>query len=145
MTKTKIDRRGRFRQFPRVTVTFPEPSLAKQAMKQECDINFIMAKYKATGLVSHTNTHQGHYSELPSEMDYHADLLAVMAADDAFKSLPAAMRARFENDPAKFVGFVQDPANQAEINKMGLGVKADLPPGAPAPKEEDPPKSTADG
>lgn len=139
------NRRGRVRNFARVTLTCAEPTLTKQSFRQECDINQIMARYKASGILDHINAHQGRYEDLPSEIDYHSDLLAVMAAQDAFASLPAAMRARFENDPAKFVGFVQDPANQAEINKMGLGpVNISAAPAAPAPKEEDPPKSTAE-
>lgn len=141
----KITRRSRYRKFPRVTLACPLPTMTKQSFREECDINNIMARYKASGIIDHQNAHQGRYEDLPSELDYHADLLAVMSAQDAFASLPAAMRARFENDPAKFVGFVQNPDNQAEIDKMGLGMNATpAAPAAPAPKEENPPNPTAE-
>jgi len=125
---------------------FPGDSRAKQSFKEECDINNIMEKYKATGLVDHVKEHRGTYKDMPSETDYHTNLNTIMAADAAFASLPAALRAHFDNDAAAFVGFVTDPDNQAEINEMGLGPESRFipPEEVPAAKEEDPPKETAE-
>ncbi len=108
---------------PRVRIRkkFTLPTRAKQSFKAECDINVIMAKYKARGIVTHVTKYQGHYADLPNEVDYHANLQAVMDAKAAFDSLPAKIRERFHNDPAQFLGFVQDPKNQSEIDKLGLG------------------------
>lgn len=143
MTKSP-PRRGRYRKFPRVTFQSDLPTMTKQSFKEECDINNIMARYKASGIIEHIQAHQGRYMDLPSEIDYHANLLAVMSAQDAFSSLPAAIRARFDNDPAAFVGFVQDPDNQAEIDKMGLGLQAPMEPEVPAAPTPDPaPNPTA--
>ncbi len=116
---------------PRVRIRkkFTLPTRAKQSFKEECDINIIMAKYKARGIVTHVTKYQGHYQDLPNEIDYHHNLQSVMDAKAAFDSLPAKIRERFKNDPAQFLGFVMDPKNQSEIDKMGLGLN-------PAPASE---------
>jgi len=122
----------------RVQKTFLLPSRAKQSFKDECDINRIMAKYRAQGIILHTNKYQGRYEDLPSEIDFHSDLNNIMSARDAFDSLPAKIRARFNNDPAEFLGFVQDPANQEEINNLGLGKDLPKTTEEPDPVEPDP-------
>ena len=43
-----------------------------------------------------------------------------MAADDAFMALPAAVRERFNNDPAELVDFVSDVNNRSEAIDLGL-------------------------
>lgn len=93
---------------------------AKQSFKDECDINVIMKKYEATGLIDHVNTHQGHYADVLEVPDYQSALNSVMSAQNAFMSLPAAIRAQFENDPGQFLAFVQNPANRDEMIEMGL-------------------------
>ncbi len=106
----------------RTQITFTKPTRAKQSFKAECDINVIMAKYKARGIVTHVTKYQGHYADLPNEVDFHANLQSVMDAKAAFDSLPSKIRERFHNDPAEFLGFVQNPDNQSEIDALGLGL-----------------------
>ncbi len=137
---------------PRVRIRkkFSLPTRAKQSFKAECDINVIMAKYKARGIVTHVSKYQGHYQDLPNEIDYHANLQAVMDAKEAFASLPAKVRDRFHNDPAEFLGFVQNPKNITEIEKLGLGRNpppaSALPDSAilkPNPEKDPPPAAPA--
>lgn len=132
----------RKRERPRLTKIFPEKSATKQSFAEECDINNIMAKYRVTGLVDHTSAHGGVYTDLPTEIDYHENLNSVIAAEQAFQSLPAKMRAKFDNDPAKFLGFVLNPDNKAEIDEMGLGLHESPPaaPAAPAPAPDPEPE-----
>ena len=126
------------RERPRLQLHNDGLSMAKQSFKDECDINTIMAQYRANGLIDHVNTYGGRYGFLPTESDFHANLQSVMDAQDAFASLPSKIRTKFENDPAKFLGWVMDPSNKDEILKLGLGekpyVKADLP-AEPAPAQ----------
>lgn len=96
------------------------PSMAKQAMADECNINNIMAKYQKTGLVNHVSAHQGRYETLPGELDYQAGLNLVIAAQNLFDSLPSSIRTRFHNDPAQYLAFCENPDNQDEMIKMGL-------------------------
>lgn len=61
--------------------------------------------------------------------DYQQQLTAVTRVQQYFESLPSALRARFENSPAKFAQFVTDPANLEEGRKLGIF--------DPAPEEPD--------
>lgn len=97
-----------------------DPSLTHQCFKDECDINNIMSRWVKDGLVAHVNQYQGRYEDVSSAEDYHTSLNRVIAAQDAFDSLPATIRSRFENDPGKFLEFVGDPSNKDEMTKLGL-------------------------
>lgn len=96
------------------------PSLAKQSFRDECDINTIMAKYQKTGLIDHVNQFRGDYADLPSSMDYHEALSRQIEAKEAFESLPSGIRTKFDNDPGKFLAFVEDDNNEDELVEMGL-------------------------
>lgn len=92
----------------------------KSSFQAECDINTIMSKYAATGLVSHVRQHAGDYSDLSDGVDYQRSMDMMIAAQAAFGSLPAKIRTRFGNDPTFFLDFVADPANREEMDRMGL-------------------------
>ena len=123
-----------------VRVYFPNPSQAKQSFKDECDINKIMAKYQKTGLIEHTKNVQGSYGDFTGMDDYHASINQVMAAQQAFMALPSTIRARFENDPAQFLSFMDDEDNMTEAAELGLipskPERSDIEPKAKSPAEE---------
>ena len=48
----------------------------------------------------------------------------VLAAKTEFESLPAQIRARFQNDPAQLIEFLQDENNRPEAEELGLVEKA---------------------
>ena len=97
-----------------------EPSQAKQAFKAECDINNIMARYEQNGIVTHMMETQGRYSDFLDAPDYQEGLNQIIAAQDAFGTLPASVRKRFNNNPAEFLDFVHNPDNLDEMIKLGL-------------------------
>lgn len=117
---------------------FMQPSRARQEFKDECDINVLMRKYQKTGIIEHVARIGGRYGDFLSAPDYHAAMNAVLAAQDAFASLPAAIRSRFENDPERFLEFVHDPDNADELVQLGLAKK---PVSASVPSEEPPPSA----
>lgn len=123
---------------PKTGELVKEPSMTKQSFVAECDINNIVKEFTQTGQVSHVNekARQGAYVDLPDSMDFQQGLEMVRAAETAFMTLPAQVRARFGNDPAQFLEFFQDPANQEEAIKLGLA--SDTRPPEPAPKAPDP-------
>ena len=94
-------------------------SKAKQAHKDECDVNFIVRKAAKTGFLP-----QGRgtplYGDFSSVPDYQEALSIVHAAEEQFSALPAVARERFGNDPAKFLEFVSDGKNAEEMAKLGL-------------------------
>lgn len=110
----------------RISKTFETPSLAKQAERDVCDINRIMARYVKTGLIEHTQKHGGVYDDIAGVQDYHTSMLQILAAEKAFMSIPASVRKKFNNDPGEFLEFAQNPENLSEMVEMGL---------APAPRD----------
>lgn len=113
------------------------PSMAQQHFRDECDVNRILAKYQKTGLIEHVNKFGGEYADLSAVPDFQDALNSVIAAQDAFDSLPSKLRKEFGNDPAAFLDFVHNPDNKDEMVKMGLA-KASAPIVAPEPVLEPP-------
>jgi phage internal scaffolding protein len=100
----------------------PEPTLAQQHCKDECDINVIVERFGVTGQLP---THDGSlptYGDFTGVSDYRDALEAVARADEAFMALPANVRERFDNDPALFVDFCSstDPADRSLAIDLGL-------------------------
>jgi len=114
----------------------------KQSFKQECDINNILKQYKETGLITHLNQKQKMYGDFITPDDYQESLNILQEAQQAFDDLPALVRKRFDNDPAKFLAFVSDPTNQAEALDLGLTIP---PPSLPAEPERSDSKAVAGG
>ncbi len=112
-----------YKKHARVTLKTAGKGRTKQAHKAECDINTIMAKYRQRGILPHANRYKGQYMDLPNSTDYEDNLKSIIDAQMAFDSLPSAIRTKFSNNPKEFLEFVQNPENQAEINKLGLGVE----------------------
>lgn len=110
----------------RVQKHFTEPSRTKQAFKQECDINHIMKKFKKVAGVEFLNKYQGYvggqFGDFTEVVDYRTALDQINRSRAVFDALPSILRKRFDNDPAKFLDFVQDPNNSKELVEMGLAV-----------------------
>lgn len=106
-----------------------DKSLAQQQFKDEADPVYIAERFKLTGELPTV-------LELPRQGDYtgvfnfQTAMNAVVHGQRQFMSLPAKMRARFENDPQQLLDFLQDPNNKDEAIRLGL---------IPKPKEEQPP------
>ncbi len=113
----------------RVTSDPVGESRTKQSFKAETDINNILRQSDKGLLVTHLNAHEGSYGDFINAPDYHTALNRIHAADTAFMEIPAQIRARFNNDPAQFLDFVQEPDNLEEMREMGL---------APAKRQQTP-------
>lgn len=120
----------------RVTLECPGTGRTKQSFKDECDINKIMARYIATGVLDFVTKHQPQYGDVTG-LDFMNAQLIVAEARTMFEELPAEVRNRFDNDPAQFLDFVGDDKNREEARKLGL-----LKPEAPRPPETPPAPST---
>lgn len=96
-----------------------EPSLAQQHYKEECDINTILQKFNITGLLPESPL-SPRYGDFSGISDYHTAMNRVIAAQDEFEALPAQIRARFDNDPAKLIEFLENSKNRPEAEELGL-------------------------
>jgi len=100
-----------------------DASLAQQHYKEECDINTILQKFNISGLMPES-TLSPRYGDFTGIGDYHTALNRVIAAQDEFDGLPATIRARFDNDPAKLIEFLENSENRPEAEQLGLVEKA---------------------
>lgn len=110
-------------------IGFPEVSRTKQSFKEECDINNIMSKYQKTGLLDFVNEHEAQYGDATG-IDFQEALETVRSAQEMFADMPSSVRRRFDNDPAAFLEFVNNPDNRDEAVELGL-IKADKEVGTP--------------
>lgn len=101
-------------------------TMTKQHHKNECDINKIMDKFQKTGATSHVSTHEAKYYE-NTDLDYQTAVNIVTDSQRMFNDLPSSLRNKFQNDPAKFLRFVQNPENEAELIKLGLAHEREQP------------------
>jgi len=103
----------------RVQCHFKKPSLTKQSFKDECDVNRIVASFQLTGQLPNINELPPQYLDV-TEMDFQTHQNFVAEAHTMFMELPSALRAKFENSPAKFLDFCSQEKNRPELAEMGL-------------------------
>lgn len=93
--------------------------MTKQSFKDECNINKIMEKFQRTGALTHYARHAPTYGDC-TPVELSDALQMVINAEQMFADLPSSIRDRFNNDPEKFLEFVQNPENLEEMRKLGL-------------------------
>jgi len=96
-----------------------DATLAQQQFKDECDINNILRQFNITGQLP-DSTLSPRYGDFSGISDYKTALDRVIAADEEFMNLPATIRARFDNEPANLIEFLNDDQNRSEAEKLGL-------------------------
>lgn len=99
------------------------PSLTKQCFRDESDINNILKRFERTGVLPEMirqNPQYGDFTDVPS---YQESLDIVMKAEEQFLSLDAKLRREFDNDPVKFLEFVNDPSNAKRMVELGLATE----------------------
>lgn len=134
-----------------------EETLVQQHYAAEVDINTIVRRYGSGQNMPFGPRGPAVYGDFTGITDYQQALQTIERADAAFMSLPAEVRAKFANDPAKliefaqsipeeeFLGMFEDPAPAAPIVPVVRpGAAAAAAPAAPAaaaaaPAGESPP------
>lgn len=116
------------------------PGRTKQAFAEEADINTLIKRF-GVGNPLPTGARIPSYGDFSGATDYQTALNVIHNAERAFYAVPADVRARFLNDPARFVDFFNQGENRAEAIRLGL-----VPPAAdrgpeppPAPPVDNPP------
>ena len=106
--------------------------MTAQEFKEESDINTIIDRF---GIGENPIEAQRWVTDVDiadAPNNYQDVMNQLNAARDQFMSLPARVRSRFENDPAKFVNFVSDASNLEEMISLGLAERREPPPQVPA-------------
>lgn len=135
-----------------VFVVNDEPTMTQQQFKDECDINHIIKKHggdlRMVPPHVFVRSGKGVYGDFSDAKDFQNSMDALLAAEDAFMTLDARVRARFENDPQKLFAFLNDRKNMDEAIQLGLIEKpAATPPqqppqNPPTPNTNPEPKTT---
>lgn len=96
-----------------------DESLAQQHLRDETDINFMLERFGATGVIAR-NDYTPMFGDFTEITDFRSALHAVMDAEESFMTLPAKTRERFGNDPQQLMDFVFDVNNKDEAMALGL-------------------------
>lgn len=97
-----------------------EPSRTRQEFAAEADINNLMAQYEKSGILPTVNRAPPEYLDVSNVPDFQTALDFVHKATEAFMTIPAAARALFENSPANFIMFAENPDNLDQMRAWGL-------------------------
>lgn len=119
------------------------PGKAKQSMKDECDINLILDRYRRTGAVAHLAKGVPTFLDVSELTDYRQALEVGRQADSFFSSMPAKVRALFGNDVANYVEALQDPEAKAKLELASRELYGDRRRRAPVGREGDKAPETA--
>jgi len=121
---------------------FEGPGRTQQQFKDECDINNIMKRFEATGVVTHLNGRPPQFGDI-ADLDFQGAMDAVIDARNRFEALPSKVRDRFQNDPQRLLDFIADSNNAEEARKLGLLASAEPPPVSPTtPTPATPPSAS---
>lgn len=116
----------------RVTLTFPKgEGRTEQAHVGDVDINQIWAKALIGQKSDYIKEYGGRYGDATS-LDFLQANILISNAQEMFDALPSEIRSRFQNQPGKFMDFVQDPENEQELIKLKLA--------NPKPEDDSPDK-----
>lgn len=104
-----------------------DPSLAIQSARDEVDINTIVARF-GLGEALPEGMQMPQYADVEGLFDLQSLLNHQVAAREAFHTLPAGVRARFQHNPLEFVDFCSREDNLPEMRRMGLAKPLDASP-----------------
>tara|TARA_R110002072_G_scaffold196017_3_gene353391 strand:+ start:5613 stop:6050 length:438 start_codon:yes stop_codon:yes gene_type:complete len=98
-----------------------EPSMTKQALKDNADINKIIKRYNKTGVLQNMKEFEGQYGDFDSK-DFHDAMNVVAEANTLFEQVPSEIRAQFKNDPGDFIDFATNEENHDQMAEWGLAI-----------------------
>ncbi len=88
----------------------------KQSFRDETDINKILRRAQKTGTVSHLTKYEARYGDF-SDFDFFEVQLKLAGGRQIFDDLPSEIRNEFNQSPAQFFDYVNDPANKDDLLK----------------------------
>lgn len=125
----------RWRRGPKVVVdTRGDPVRTKQSFRTEADINWIVARYQRTGMLTDpgkVSRREAIFADFSEVGDFQDAQERIIKGREAFDSLSAEVRRRFDNEPGKLLDFMADEANLKEAQDLGIIEKDDTPPAKP--------------
>lgn len=120
--KVVTERPSRFgRPRYRVQTKIVDDGRTEQQHADEADIRTLMARAKATGQLPYSQRPQiSEYMDLTDAPTYQEALNVIAEARNVFSELPASIRDRYNNDPARFLEGIKTEEGQKLLIKAGL-------------------------
>lgn len=117
--------RNRFDRLRRTVIQAvpPQGSIVQQQFKDECDMNRIVRNAQRGIMPRHRSQGTPQYGDFTSVPDLTEAYNIISRAEEAFMSLPAALRAELGNDPTRIPELTHD---QISRYKLGKGSPASL-------------------
>ncbi len=101
------------------------PGRAKQSMKDECDVNLIVARFTETGFMSHVSQGVPSFVDVSELTDYRSALDHVRAVSEYFAGFPAKVRTEFGNDSVAFMEYLESGATAEDLEALGREIVGD--------------------
>ncbi len=89
----------------------------KQSFKDETDINKLLQRAEKSGTISHLNKHEARYGDF-ANFDFFEAQLQLARGGEIFADLPAEIRSEFNQSPAQFFDYVNNPVNKDRLGKL---------------------------
>lgn len=113
------------------SVDLGKEKLTDQSMKNACDINCIIERYRKTGMLPHMAKKVEQYLDVSLVPSFELAHDLVVKAREEYEQLPAIIRNAMGNDPRNLASFVSDPSNKEMLIKYGLFIKKEEPKSVP--------------
>ncbi len=89
----------------------------KQSFRDETDINQILKRAQKSGTISHLTKYQARYGDFTG-FDFAEANIQLAKGREIFDELPVELRKEFNQSPADFFNYVNDPANVDRLPKL---------------------------
>lgn len=122
----------------KTTLSTFEPSITLQAPAQDADLNILAKRYGLDRAQIPPAVFDPRYYGDVGDLDLRTALDRVRDAQERFQALPARLRERFANDPARLWSFVSNPENTEEAVQLGLLARRDAPASPDLPQTQPP-------
>jgi len=90
----------------------------KQGFKDSTDINKLIAKAQRAGTISHLQKHGAFYGDFTDMPDLLEAQRRLQRGQEIFDELPSEVRREFNQSPAAFFKYVNDPANKDDLARI---------------------------
>lgn len=106
---------------PSEGMTFEEESMTIESEAAGTTIDSYLKRYQATGLLGDPVRYSaGQFGDFADLQTFQESMNTVARVTETFASLPAELRAKFDNNPSIYVEFISDPKNAKEAIDLGL-------------------------
>lgn len=103
----------------KVQTIFDDPHKGQQQFKKDCDLKSMMKKYVKTGQIAVSSV-KAVYGDFSNELDFQDAQNKLARYTEKFMAQPAAIRAKFNNNPGEMAEFLSKKENLPEARELGL-------------------------